>query len=119
MKAEGLVKLNLRKFKLWKQLVYIGSFIRGSKVILKRPCIYKGCKKCKSGVRHPTTYYSISRKNKTTLIYLPKFIQNEVKQLIINYRKLLSIIDELSEINIEIIKTKIKEGKKNGATGSK
>lgn len=119
MKSNELVRLNLRKFKLWKQIVNIGGFIRGSIVVLKRPCIYKGCKKCKSGIKHPTTYYSISRKNKTTLIYLPKYIQDEIRQLIANYRKLMAIIDELSEINIQIIKIKIKEGKQNGTVEGK
>lgn len=79
---------------------------------LKRPCTYPGGRRCPRGENHPTTYYSISRKNKTELIYLPKRIQPQVKELIVRYRKLMLVIDQLSEISIQIIRTRIKEGGK-------
>ncbi len=107
-----LVKLEAEKFRLWKQLRNYGEFMRGSMVTLNRRCTYKGCRKCAEGTKHPTTYYSISRKNKTELIYLPERIQARVKKLIENYRRMNSIIDSISELTIGIVKLQIKERRK-------
>lgn len=114
MATPEMNRLYIEKFKLWKQLVNMKDFVRGSVVMLKRPCIYKGCRKCKSGIKHPTIYYSISRKNKTTLIYLPRDIQAMVKEMIKNYKEILSLLDKISEINIEIIRLRIKERRTKG-----
>lgn len=112
MASKGMSQLYVKKLRLWKEMVNYGDFMRGSIVTLKRPCTYAGCQRCQTGENHPTTYYSISRKNKTELIYLPKPIQPQVKILIAKYRKLLLVIDQLSEISIQIIRTRIKEGSK-------
>lgn len=110
MASAEMTKLYAKKLVVWKQLLNYADFMRGSLVTLKRPCIYKDkCKKCRSGEKHPTVYYSISRKNKTTLIYLPKEIQPNVKKMINNYRKIMGVIDQISEIVIAIIKLQIKE----------
>lgn len=109
MASEELNKLYAKKFKLWKQLLDYGDFMRGSMVTLKRPCTYKGCTRCQKGIKHPTTYHSISRKSKTTLIYLPKHIQPTVKRLIDNYRKVASLMDQISEVTIKVVRLRIKE----------
>jgi len=113
MASVELVRLQAEKFRLWKQLRNYGEFMRGSMVTLKRPCTYRGCRKCAEGTKHPTTYYSISRKNKTELIYLPKRIQARVKRLIENYHRMNSLTDRISELTLGIVKLQIKErGKK-------
>jgi len=112
MASAELVRLQAEKFRLWKQLRNYGEFMRGSMVTLKRPCTYKGCRKCAEGVKHPTTYYSISRKNKTELIYLPGRMHERVRRLIENYRTMNSIIDRISELTLGTVKQQIKEGGK-------
>lgn len=112
MASAEMTKLVSERFRLFRQLLRYSAFIRGSMVELKRPCIYKKCKKCKSGKKHPTVYYSISRKNKTTLIYLPRDIQPIVKKLIDNYHKVISIIDQMSEVSIKMVKLRIKQRRK-------
>lgn len=110
---KSLDELYARRFKLWRNLVNIADFVRGSVVVLRRPCVYPNCKRCQEGVKHPATYLSVSKNGKTQLIYLPKSIRSKVKQWNENYRKLQKILEEISEANIQIIKVL---SKKNGHT---
>jgi len=109
MATKGMDRLYGERFRIWKQLVNYRDIMRGSIVTLKRPCTYKGCRKCRDGTRHPTLYYSISRKNKTELVYIPKDMEHAIREQIGNYRKVIEAIDQMSEIGIKILRLRIQE----------
>ena len=52
--------------------------------------------------KHPT--YSLNLKGKTRIVYLGEAKEQIVKTWIENYRKLQRIIDEMTLINIEVVK---------------
>ncbi len=52
--------------------------------------------------KHPT--YSLNLKGKTRIVYLGKAKEPMVKTWIGNYRKLQQIIDEMTLINIKVVK---------------
>jgi len=99
-----LDELYALRFKLWQKLVNVRDFMRGSVVTLYRPCVYRGCLRCKKGEKHPGVYLSVSKKGKTQLVYLSKGIEGKVRQWTSNYRELKEILEEISEINLEIVK---------------
>ena len=109
MATKGMDRLYAERIKLWQELVKYRDIMRGSMVTLKRPCTYKGCRKCRDGTKHPTRYYSISRKNKTELVYLPKDMEEAVTEQIGNYRRVMEAIDQMSEIGIKILRLRIQE----------
>src|SRR3989304_7196713 len=72
---------------LWKRVAEIEEFLRGSVVLMKRRCIFAGCRKCASGVRHPTWVLTVNRKGKTQTVYVGKSRLAEAKRLGGNYRR--------------------------------
>lgn len=57
-------------------------------MVLRRPCIHRGCQRCASGAKHPATYLSLRRAGKTQLVYLPAPLIREVARGVANYRRL-------------------------------
>jgi hypothetical protein len=108
-KKQELDDLYASRFKLWRQLVNIGDIVRGSVVVLRRPCVNPGCKRCASGEKHPAVYLSISRKGKTELVYLHKDLRDRVEQMVENYRELQRILEQICQINVQIIRRLGKE----------
>jgi len=55
---------------------------------------------------HPVLYLSRSFKGKTKMAYLPPSKKEEAEKWISNYRKLEALLEELTKINIKILKEK-------------
>jgi hypothetical protein len=87
-----------------KTLSKQGKIIKGSFVILRRTCGKKNCKCYKKGELHTSLYLSQSHKGKTRMIYIPKKHEKEVKEYAKNHKLVLKSLEELSEINLKIIK---------------
>jgi len=104
MKDKSLSALYKERENLCKKLAKFKEIIRGSVVILRKPCTYPSCKKCKSGEKHPLPYLSQSKNGKTNLIYLPKHLREKAKKWVENYKGAKNIIERLSEVNFEILK---------------
>ena len=108
---KDLKQLYSRRAYLVKKLCSSGSFLRGSYVVLPRPCTNPNCPKCQEGIKHPTPYHSVSKKGKTQLTYVPKKGQQELKQMVENYKKLCALIEELSDINLQLLLQKSRRKK--------
>ena len=104
-------QLYSRRAYLLKKVCSTKSFLRGSYVVLARPCTNPNCQKCKEGTKHPTPYHSISKNGKTQLTYVPKNGQQELKQMVENYKKLSAWIEELSDINLQLLLQKSRRKK--------
>lgn len=66
--------------------------LQGSVVLLRRPCIRRGCRRCAAGDKHPATYLSLRRAGKTQLVYLPAAVIREVSTGVGNYRRLQAAV---------------------------
>lgn len=75
---------------LERQLAAIGPLMRGNVVT--------------NGKRHPQPYFSLNKDGKTKLIYLGQSRLATAEQLSKNYRKLIEITEEMTVINMNLLK---------------
>ena len=104
MEAGEIRRLKQKRKLLAKRLARFEEFVRGSVVLMKRPCTYARCRKCASGERHPTWVLTISRSGKTHTVYLGKKRLDAAKRLTENYRKLLALVEEIAELNLVLLR---------------
>ncbi len=75
---------------LQKELRSVGPIMRGSVTIM--------------GDKNKQPYFSVSKKGKTKVIYLGDKRAKVAEKYVENYRRVLEIIDEMTIINMEILK---------------
>jgi len=92
---------------LKKKLSMSGSIVHGTGVTMKRTCGKKRCR-CQRGEKHESLYLSQTRNGKQSMIYIPRNAEKDLIQWIKNYKALIKIIDELSEINVQILRLRKK-----------
>ena len=99
-----LRRLAQKRRLLWKRVVEIEEFVRGSVVLMKRRCIFTGCRKCASGERHPTWVLTVNRKGKTQTVYVGKSRLAEAQRLVDNYRRAKGLLEEVAQINLALFR---------------
>jgi len=102
--AKAMLELVKERFRLWRDVVRAGDFVRGSVVVLRRPCTRGTCQLCREGKRHPATYLSMKEKGRTRLIYLPKEVVGEAKRWVEEWRRLEGLLGQMSRTNGEILR---------------
>lgn len=75
---------------LQRQLGTLGPLMRGSVVVI--------------GTRYKQSYFSLNKDKKTKLIYLGKKREVRAKEYSNNYKKLLEIVEEMTILNMELLK---------------
>ena len=90
MEIKELTKMKRRVKTLQNQLGNLGPVMRGSVVII--------------GTRNKQPYFSLNKNKKTRLIYLGKKREDKAREYSKNYRKLLEIVEEMTIINMELLK---------------
>lgn len=90
MKNEKFPKLKEKLEKLRKELAGIGPVMRGSVVVI--------------GTKNKQPYFSLNKDKKTKIIYLGRKRELVAKEYSANYKRLLEIVDEMTLINMELIK---------------
>jgi hypothetical protein len=88
---------------LRKQIGRIGPVMRGSVVTLGSKCGNPRCR-CAQGEKHQQYYFSVTKEGKTKLIFLGKTRLDIATEYANNYRKLMDITEEMSDINRVLIK---------------
>ena len=99
-----MLVLAKRRFKIWREVVTVGDFVRGSVVVLRRPCTRATCRVCRSGKRHPATYLSMKEKGRTRLVYLTKERVAQARQWVREWKRLEKLLQEMSTTNAEILR---------------
>ena len=92
-------RLERKRKLLVERMGRIEEFLRGSVVLMKRPCTYPGCRKCASGERHPTWGLTVSEKGKTRTVYLGVKRLDAARRMTDNYRRLQAVVEQISTIN--------------------
>ena len=103
MDKREIEKLKRRRRALQKRMAALGPLMRGSVVELDGTCGNPNCR-CARGEKHRKYYFSMSVKGKTKIIYLGKSREPIAQQYSENYKMLLEIVEEMSRINMELLK---------------
>ena len=90
MDKKDVAKMKRRVKTLQKQLGMLGPVMRGSVVVI--------------GTRNKQSYFSLNKDKKTKLIYLGKKREPRAKEYSNNYKKLLEIVEEMTILNMEMLK---------------
>ena len=90
MEKRELAKIKRRVKTLQKRMAQLCPVIRGSVVDI--------------GTRNKQSYFSLNTNKKTKLIYLGKKRQARAKKYSDNYRKLRAIVEEMTMINMTLLK---------------
>jgi hypothetical protein len=103
MDKKKMQKLRRRLTRLETTMAGLGPVMRGSVVELATTCGNPNCR-CARGHKHKKLYYSMSRKGKTTLVYLGKSRALLARQYSDNYKRLLEIVEEMTTINMQLLR---------------
>jgi hypothetical protein len=106
MDERELRRLAQKRKLLWKRVGEREEFLRGSVVLMKRRCIFAGCRKCASGERHPTWVLTFNEKGKTRTVYVGKSRLAEARRLAENYRRGKALLEEVAQINLALFRQK-------------
>lgn len=109
-KTKKIEKLLEMQQDLLQKLQNTGNLCRGTVVLLKQSCTNKNCSKCKSGEKHPQYYLTQSRNSKSKLTFVGNKNEKLVRQWTENYKKIKQLIDDLSDINLILLKSGAFEG---------
>jgi hypothetical protein len=90
MEKEEIGKIKRRIKKLQKEIAEVGPVMRGTVVVI--------------GTRNKQPYFSLNKDKKTHLIYLGKRKEMMAREYSDNYRKLLDIIEEMTMLNMALLK---------------
>ena len=90
MDKHEILKMKRRVKVLQKQLAALGPLMRGSVVFI--------------GTRNKQFYFSLNKDKKTKLIYLGKKREGRAREYSANYKKLLEIIEEMTILNMKLLK---------------
>jgi small-conductance mechanosensitive channel len=90
MDKREIARMKRRVQSLQKQMTELGPVMRGSVVLI--------------GTRNKQLYFSLNKDKKTHLIYLGKKRENRARQYSANYKTLLEIIEEMTVINMKLLK---------------
>ena len=90
MNKQEIGKMKRRVKTLQKQLGSLGPVMRGSVVVI--------------GTRNKQSYFSLNKDKRTHLIYLGKKREPRAKEYSANYKKLLEIVEEMTIMNMELLK---------------
>jgi hypothetical protein len=107
MRSPQAQRLAGRRRKLLAQLSELGPVLRASLIERFTQC-GKGACKCMQGEKHGPAYYlTVSyAKGKTRQVYVPKDLQPLAQRWVRNYHQAMTVLEEISSINLELIRLK-------------
>jgi len=90
-------------------MINYSEYIHANLVNVARTCGNKNCKCITKGQKHISLYLTTVRKDGVRkMIYIPKNLEEEVRQMVARYFKIRDIIEEVSDINLERVLAKKK-----------
>jgi len=99
-----LKKLKDERQKLLEEAATLGSLLHGSWVERFSTCTRPQCK-CHKGRRHGPRYYLvINDQGRQRQKYIPKKMIEKVRSGIANHKRLLEIVERITQINIILIR---------------
>ena len=104
-------RLTTRRRQLLGELAALGPVLRATVVERYTQC-GKGQCKCMRGEKHGPAYYlAVSyAKGRTRTVYIPKALRPVAETWVRNYRQALAVLEEVSSIDLELLRRKMPEG---------
>jgi hypothetical protein len=90
MSEEDAAAMKRRVDELRKELRGLGPLMRGSLVVI--------------GTRNKQPYFSVNIQRKTHLVYLGRRREKQARQYSQNYRRLQEIVEEMTLLNMRLLK---------------
>jgi hypothetical protein len=90
LQTDDAAAIKRRADELRKELGGLGPLMRGSVVVI--------------GTRNKQPYFSVNIKRKTHLVYLGRRREKKAKQYSQNYRRLQEIVEEMTLLNMRLLK---------------
>ena len=90
MKKMEVSSLKRKASKLREELFQLGPVMRGSVVVI--------------GTKNKQPYFSLNKDKKTKIIYLGKKREPIANEYSANYKRLVEIVDEMTLVNMELLK---------------
>jgi hypothetical protein len=76
----------------------------GSLTLTSRSCGKPSCKRCQKGAKHPIYFFGYSIKGKKKILSIPAKSHQQVQKLINKWYHHKDLIEELTDINVELIR---------------
>ena len=110
MKQVPTRRLTARRQQLLDELARLGPVLRASVVERFTQCGKGNCK-CMRGEKHGPAYYlTVSyAKGRTRQVYLPRTLRAVATTWVRNYRQALDLLEEVSSIDLELLRRKTPE----------
>lgn len=90
MHKREMEKIARQMKKLREEMAHLGPVMRGSVVVI--------------GTKNKQPYFSLNKDKKTHLIYLGKKREARAREYSDNYKRLLAIVDEMTLLNMTLVK---------------
>lgn len=103
MDAISRIQLEKRRDALIGQLRSVGNLMRGTLIQARVKCGRKGCV-CEAGEKHEKLHLSLNLHGRTRGCYVGEGRREEVAPLIAEYRRAWQIIEQLTEVNLELLR---------------
>lgn len=97
------IRLEKRRGALLRQLRGLGNLMRGSLVTARVKCGSPTCE-CSQGRKHEKLHLSVNLKRRTRTAYVGERRAEEVGALLDEYRRAWRIIEELTEVNLDLLR---------------
>lgn len=79
------------------QVIRSQAIVRGTLLYRERSCGRSNCR-CAQGQKHPALYLVVSENARQRQIFVPKFLEAEVRRWVAHYQKMRKLAEELSRI---------------------
>ncbi|MBM3705595.1 MAG: hypothetical protein FJW66_03620 [Actinobacteria bacterium] len=90
-------------------MINYSEYIHANLVNVARRCGNNNCRCITKGQKHISLYLTTVRKDGARkMIYIPKALEEEVRQMVSRYFRIRDIIEEVSDINLERVLLKKK-----------
>lgn len=106
-------ELEAKRDALIEQLHQLPNFMRGTVYVRDRKCGRASCACAKGGPKHSTRQLVVHLKGKTQTRYVRTGAMERVQGLIAVYDQLWQIVNQLTEVNLELLRGEHPGGPRN------
>jgi len=107
------IQMEKRRNALIEQMRSIGNLMRGTLIQARVKCGRKGCV-CETGEKHEKVHLSLNLHGRTRGCYVGEARREEVEKLIREYERVWHIIEQLTEVNLELMRGVHPGGRRSG-----
>jgi hypothetical protein len=97
------IRLEQQRDALVAELRDLGNLMRGTLVQARVKCGRKGCE-CEKGEKHEKVHLCLNFHGRTRNLYVGQGRKESVENLVREYQRARRIIDELTEVNLELLR---------------